>query len=74
MDKCYFIKVKNNDLYVKVASEIPMQIVFTTQKYATPFFEKSQNFITEIINDFKNQNIADLEIVSYTIDGGQKAI
>lgn len=63
--KLYLIKVKNAELYIKVQTEIPMQIVLTTQKYATPFFEKSENFIKEIINDFKNQNIAELETLEF---------
>lgn len=63
--KLYLIKVKNAELYIKVQTEIPMQIVLTTQKYATPFFEKSENFIKEIINDFKNQNIAELETIEF---------
>lgn len=63
--KLYLIKVKNAELYIKVQTEIPMQIVLTTQKYATPFFEKSENFIKEIINDFKNQKIAELETIEF---------
>ena len=61
----YLIKVKNAELYVKIQSEIPMNIVFTTKKYATLFFKKDENFIKEIITEYKNQNVAELEIIEF---------
>lgn len=67
--KLYFIKVKNSELYVKVLSEMPLQIVLSTKKYASPFFENHKGFIQKVINDFKNQKIADLEIVEFSESG-----
>ena len=58
-----FLRIKDTELFLKIneISKIPQ---FTLLKYASNFDKvQDKEFINSIINDFKNQKVAELEVI-----------